>query len=284
MISFFKKVFKVSVIGTVLVAATGVGAYALLGEGRTHAVMHEIHGNLIDQIDASVDDPTAMRAQLREMEQEYPKRIAQVRGDMAELEHEIRELEREIAISDRVVALADEDLGRLETQYATQVSSGENKLVAVQLDDRVYSLERASIRMKQIQNARVAHANRSADAQHDLGYLVKQKDRLDELLAKLEAERAEFKSQILGLSRQIDAIARNDRLINLLEKRNRTIEECSRYEAVSLEQITGNLAQIRSRQEAELDLLATAERETDYEDLARMQLAAEELAGERGDL
>ena len=41
-------------------------------------------------------------------------------------------------------------------------------------------------------------------------------------------------------------------LIKLLEKRNRTIDECSRYEAASLDQITGRLASIKSRQEAEM--------------------------------
>ena len=35
--------------------------------------------------DQCIDDPTAMRVKLQELEQEYPERIAAVRGDLAEL-------------------------------------------------------------------------------------------------------------------------------------------------------------------------------------------------------
>jgi hypothetical protein len=260
-----------------------VAAYAVAGKDRTNAMVYDLHGKVLDQIDAAIDNPSAMRSQLREMEKEYPERIAQVRSDLAELQHEIRQLDRETAISERVVALADQDLERLQTQLAAQAPTG-NELVAVKsvkLDDHIYSISRANVRLNQIRNTRLAHANRGADAKHDKMYLEKQEGRLAELLAKLEAERAEFQTQIVGLSRQIDAIARNDRLIKLLEKRNRTIDECSRYEAASLDQITGRLASIKSRQEAELDLLSNTAQQADYEDLARMQLATEQLETQR---
>ena len=65
------------------------------------------------------------------------------------------------------------------------------------------------------------------------------------------------------------------------ERRNKTIEECDRYESASLEQINGKLTQIQSRQEAALDLLASEERATDYEDVARMQIASEEFEASR---
>ena len=104
---------------------------------------------------------------------------------------------------------------------------------------------------------------------------------MQELLVKLQGEQTEFRSQMMGISRQIDAIGRNERLINLLERRNKTIEECDRYESASLEQINGKLTQIQSRQEAALDLLASEERATDYEDVARMQIASEEFEASR---
>ena len=148
---------------------------------------------------------------------------------------------------------------------------------AVQIDGQVLSPKRAEAKLRQMQEQRLVYANRAGDAEHDLLYLAKQRERLEELMTKLETERAEFQGQIQGLSRQIDAIARNERLIKLLERRNRTIEECSRYEAVSLDQITGRLAEITNRQEAALDMLSNEEQASDYEDLARMELAHEEL-------
>ncbi len=284
MISFFKKTLKVGVITLGLLSLATVAAFAVVGKERTQAVVNGLHGKILESIDDAIDDPSILRAQLREMEKEYPKRIGQVRGDLSELQGEIREIEREIAISERVVVLADQDLQKLETEFAARLPSGETALVAIRgmSSGESPSPSRAvEQRLNQVRSTRGAYANRAADARHDLAYLEKQAVRLGELLAKLENERAEFQTQAMGLSRQIDSIARNDRLIELLERRNKTIEECSRYEAVSLDQISGRLSQIRSRQEAELDVLSTSEESADYENRARMELAAEQLSTER---
>ncbi len=279
MLSFLGKALKVGVISAVLLGLAGAGAFALMGKHRTHAVVNEIQDNLLESIDAHLDNPALMRSQLRELEQEYPERIAQVQGDLAEIRHEIKQLEREVQISERVVTLADQDLNRLGTQVSAQVpmESG-TRLVSVRLDGEPYTADGAQTRLERIRATRGAYASRAADARHDLGYLEKQAVRLEELLAKLQGEQTEFRTQVMGLNRQIDAIARNERLISLLEKRNLTIEECSQYETVSLHQITSRLDEIKGRQEAALDLLSTEEHATDYEDLARQQLASEELS------
>ena len=278
MFGFIKKTLRFGIITGFAVGLTGLAAFAALGERRTKAIVHDFHGSVIEKIDEQIDDPTALRSQLHEMEREYPERIAQVRGDLAELESEIRGLQREQAISERVVAMVDADLNQMEGALAAG-DTGSNELTsvrAVQVDGRVLSTQRAQGKLHQMKEQRLVYANRAADAQHDLLYLEKQHGRLAQLLNKLETERAEFQTQILGLSRQIDAIARNDRLITLLDRRNRTIDECSRYEAISLDQITGRLSEITSRQEAELDVLSNAEAATDYEDMARLELANEE--------
>lgn len=278
MFKFFKRFVRAGVIGAVLVGTAAGAAVMIAGPHRARAVVSQVHGHVIEQIDDHIDDPAALRTQLQEMEREYPKRIAQVRGDLAELREEMRQLEREGEIARRVVALAEADEAELEAKLAqasSQVESGSARLVAVTVDDRMYSYERAATRLNQVRSTRVAYYNRAEDANHDLKFLAQQESRLQDLVTQLEAERAQFRTQIDALTRQVDAIARNERLITLLEKRNDTIERCSRYEAVSLDQITGRLAEIRSRQEAELDLLASEQEEEDYEDMARMQLSIE---------
>jgi hypothetical protein len=278
MFSFFGKALKVAVISTVLLGMAGAGAYALMGRHRTSAVVHEIQDNLLESIDAHLDNPSLMRTQLRELEREYPERIAQVQSDLAEIRHEIKQLEQEVAVSTRVVALADQDLQRLGTEVAAQLPREAGvQLVNVRLDGQVYTPDGAHTQLERVRATRGAYASRVSDARHDLGYLTKQAMRLDELLAKLQGEQTAFRAQVVGLNRQIDSIARNDRLLELLEKRNKTIEECGRYEAVSLGQITTRLDQIKGKQEAALDLHASDEHATDYEDLARQQIASEEL-------
>lgn len=272
----FRTIFRVGVIGMVTTGVLTGGALLIAGPQRTKAVMHKVKGDLLDQIDSRIDDPTALRAQLEKLEQEYPARIKQVHADLAELNEQIRQLRREQGICERVVEMADADLAELEPKVreaaAVQASNGHTRASAIALDDRVYSFERAAAKVGQIRQTRIAYSERGANAAHDLTYLDQQAARLQELAVQLENERAQFQGQIWGLSRQVDAIARNERLIELVEKRNRTIEECSRYDAVSLDQITSRLNEIRSRQEAELDLLASARAEVDYEEMARAQV------------
>lgn len=277
----FRTIVRVGVIGMVTTGVLTGGALLLAGPQRAKAVFHKVQDDILSEIDRRIDDPTALRTQLEELEREYPERIAQVRADLAELSEQIRQLRREQGICERVVELADADLAELEPKIreaaATQASNGHDRASAIALDDCVYSFERAAAKATQIRQTRVAYSNRGADAAHDLTYLDQQAVRLQELLVQLENERAQFQSQIWQLARQVDAIARNERLIELVEKRNRTIEECSRYDAVSLEQITNRLSEIRSRQEAELDMLSTSRAEADYEDLARSELRGEDF-------
>ncbi|MFT7668782.1 MAG: chromosome segregation ATPase [Planctomycetota bacterium] len=272
----FKSFFKVG-LGVVVLTGAGLGGALLIaGPQRTHAVMNQVHTDILQQIDANVDDPTALRSQLRDLEAEYPERIGQVRGDLAELREQVRQLQRDQAICERVVEMASADFSALEPVLneatAMRMQNGASAVSVVAWDDKVYSYDRASNQLNQVRQTLMAYTNRSADAKHDLVYLQQQEGRLEELLMTLETERAQFQTQITQLTRQVDAIARNGRLIGLLEKRNKTIEDCSRYEGISLDNLTSRLDEIRNRQTAELDILSNSQKQVDYEDMARMQI------------
>ncbi len=279
-----KSIFKVGAGLLVLTGAALGGALLIAGPQRTHAALDQVHTNLLDQIDTQIDDPAKLRSQLRELEarlaylRELEDRISQVRGDLAELRQQIRQLEREEAICERVVEMARADLDSLEPVFneatAQRAAGGSSAVRVVAWQDRVYSYDRAANQVNQVRQTIQTYGNRGSDARHDLTYLRQQEQRLDELLVTLENERARFQSQMTQLSRQVDAIARNERLIDLLEERNRTIEECSSYEAASLDGLTNRLAEVRSRQQAELEMLASSQQQLDYEEAARMELSA----------
>lgn len=273
-----KTLFKFGLFATLIGGALAGGTLLVAGPHRAKAVVHKVAGDVRSAIDAAIDDPTALRTQLEELEREYPERIAAVRADLAELNEEIRQLEREAAVSQRVVAMVDEDIAALEplVEEAARRSASDGRAIPVAFEHRVMSLQRASAKLEQLRATQVAYRSRAADAEHDLVYLRQQAERLEQLQTQLETERAQFQAQIWQLSRQVDAIARNERLISLLEKRNRTIEECSRYEAASLDQLTEQLARVRTRQEAELDLLTSNGTQVDYEERARLELRAGE--------
>ncbi|MCP3919845.1 MAG: hypothetical protein GY711_30295 [bacterium] len=283
----FKGMFKTGVVTTAVLGAVAGGALLLAGPNRARAVVHQFHDKVVTSIDNAIDDPVALRGQLQELEREYPKRISAVRGDLAELNEQVRQLQREKSISERVVALADRDLVELEDMVeAARTAHAERgagaRLASITFDDKVYSFQRAANKLNRIRTTRMAHASRASDAEHDLAYLNQQAERFGEMLTQLEAERAQFQTQIFQLARQVDSIERNDRLIDLLEKRERTIERCSNFDVSSLDQLMGKLSQIRTRQEAELDVLASSRKQVSYEDMARIQLDEEKVIGSPG--
>lgn len=284
MFSIFKSLFKTTLIGTAVIGTLAGGALLLAGPGRTQAVLHQVRTRVAQVIDQNIDDPVALRNNLRELEREYPKRIATLRADLAELNHQIHQLDRERAISLRVVELADQDLAVLRPMLdrATVSVAGNNhaRLAAVSFDDKVYSVQRASTKVRRIQNTRSAHSNRAADADHSLTYLRQQLVRFEEAMSQLEAERAEFQIQLFQLNRQVDSIQRNERLIEMLADRKRTLEECTSYDVSSLDQITGKLEQILIRQAAHLDVLSSVQEAVNYEDMAREQLNDEQRVQE----
>jgi len=274
--SLFKTLFKTTLIGTAVTGALGGAALLAAGPGRTQAVLHELKARVTSAIDSGLDDPIALREKLRELEHAYPERIAQLRADQAELSQQIAQLERERAISLRVVELAQEDLAllrpRVDEASASLQDAPQARLASIAFDSQVLSLQRAATKVRQIENTQSAHATRAADAEHSLIYLRQQAARFDETIAQLESEQAEFQVQLAQLNRQVDSIQRNERLIEMLGQRQRTLDECASHDCASLDQVTGKLEQILTRQAAELDVLATNREQVDYEDLAREEL------------
>lgn len=260
-----KKVIRTGVVGGIL-AGAAVGATVLLaGPERSAAIFDQLQENVVETIDANLDDPVALRAQLRELESEYPERISTLRGDLGELQSQIGQLERERQISDRVVQLAQRDLDAMGIEDGAVLASNGNG----------YLEQQSRSRARQIRQTQAVYSSRASEAAHDLVYLRQQEERMIELLGQIESEYSNFQAQLWQLERQVDAIARNERLIGLMEERQQTIDELSRFEVVSLDHMVSKLTEMRSRQEAELEFLSEDQRRMDYESVAKMQLEGE---------
>ncbi len=265
MASICKKLLRTAVVGSV-VTGVAVGATVLIaGPERSAVIFDQIQGTVLETIDANLDDPVALRAQLRELEREYPERISELRGDLAELQEQIRQLDRDGKISERVVELARADLDSLPA------ASSDDGVLAASYEGN-YVRERVRTRGRQIEQTLAVYAGRAADAMHDAEYLRQQEGRMLDVLAQLETEYAQFQAQLWQLERQVDAIARNERLIEIMDDRRQTIDELSSFEVASIDHMVARLSEMRSRQEAELEFLASDQQRTDYESVARMQV------------
>jgi hypothetical protein len=273
----FKGLIRTTLLGAAILAAVAGGAAMVVGPARVEAAIDQATGRIEQFVDQKIDDPVALRRKLADLEKRYPERVAAVRRDLGELNQEIARLERERAVSERVVELVDADLAALgpAVHAAIEAAGGRAALAAVAFDDEVMSLHLAQTKLAQIERTKIAHVARAADAQHNLKYLRQQEGRFNELLGQLETEQMQLTTQLVQLEREVESIARNERLIELLNKRQRTLEDASRYEAVSLGGITAELSRIKLEQEARLDQLAANRESTDYEDLATMQLTEE---------
>lgn len=269
-----KSFLRFGVIGGLAAGA----ALALAGPERASALFSQAKSSVMTAIDAKIDDPVALRAQLQKLEAEYPERIQEVSSDLAELNRNIKELREERDVAHGVVALADRDLSQLEPMLAeaTAASHDASPYRTIVFDNRTISVKQALVRADQLEQMKANYATQALDAERDLTYLVQQAERLEKLHGELKAERAQFQTQIAQLERQVEAIERNDRLIDLMEKRHQTIEEASRYDAGSLDQITARLGEVRARQEAELEFLASDDTMSDYEAIARMQVRSKQ--------
>lgn len=259
----------------VIAGLVGGAAAVVVGPERLGAVCRQTQTCVTSAIDSRISDPIALRSQIRSLEGEYPRRIAEVRGDLAELQQQQEQLEREAAISDRVVALSGADLDQMKTLIArAEAAQGDGQIVRVVFNNERIDLKDAYTKANRIQQVRGAYQSRAADIQRDLSYLSQQEQRLTNLLAQLETEHTEFQTQIWTLDRQVDTISRNDRLIALMEKRQRTIDQQSRYSAGSLDQLSGRFADIRAKQEAKLEALGSGSTTLNYEDRAKFDLDA----------
>lgn len=279
MFGLTRTIVRVGVIGAL---ATG-GLAMIAGPERVGALFHQAKNCVNDKIDKAITDPVALRAQLRELEASYPRRIEQAENDLREVRGQMAQLNRESNVSEMVVEMAAKDLEGLQTLITqaesargsiANVSYGDNepRRVEILFNDQRLSVDAAYTKTAEITNTRTAHMARAGDIQRDLGYLTKQESRLGSLVSKLKGEQAEFQVQLWQLDRQVDSIARNDRMIEVLAKRQESIEEQSRYKAASLDHLQNKVADIRAKQEAELAALAAGQERTDYEHKAKMAL------------
>ena len=284
MTSIIRTTLRFGFITLAVGGTVAVGAAMIAGPQRSHMVVDQIHSSIMETIDENIEDPRILRAQLRTLEKEYPESISELRGDLAELRKQIRQLTREEAVSRRVIELSQVDLDALlplvqEMNGAVLTSSGSEirNVAAIRFNGSLMTSEQTRARVNRINQTKEAYATRAADAIHDLVYLQQQEQRMEDLLVKLESEHSQFQAQLWQLERQVDAIARNERLIEMMGERQAVLDSYSNFEIKSLDNMTGRLSEVRSRQEAELEFLSAGQESEDYEGMARLQIDGENI-------
>ena len=244
------------------------GATLLIGPERVAAGLAHVRVSAQSFVDQCTDDPAALRRQLAQLAEEYPDRIAEVRGEVAEVDHQIGQFQHDVEIATRVVALTTDDLNQLKTLVARAESQANNgaRAVAIRWEGFCYDIEETYTEARRINHVRQTYRDRLVHNKQQLEFLGEQKARLGEILNKLESEYDTYQAQLWQLDRQIDAIQRNEKLIELTEQQQATLDSYERYGKVgNLKQLEAKLAELRTIQEAQLQALAKRGLQKDYE-------------------
>lgn len=268
---------------TVIAGLVGGAAIAIAGPDRMRAMAQQVRGTIHGAIDKNIKDPVALRAQLRTLAAEYPERIGEVRADLSELKQQSAQLEQELSITQHSAMLASRDLDSLQTLISrAEQARGDGavlvshqaraSVIRIVYEEQAMTVDQAYSRAKHAQQSLETFNRRIGEIERDIGFMSQQEKRLADLLVQLETERADFQNQLWQLDSQVDAVARNNRLIEIMEKRQATIDRHSRYRASSLDQIQSRLAELRSRQEAQLENLTKSGTGMDYEQRAKLEV------------
>lgn len=274
-----------SVLRWGLVAGLALGAATfVLGPQRMLAGFDQVRASAEHVLDHLVDDPVALRRQLQTLADAYPQRIAEVRGELVEVDRQIAQLELDSAVASRVVANTTEDLAALRSMLAeAETHAGKGVPVSIRTKGARLDIEDARNEARRISEVRTAFQDREAANVQQLRFLGEQRDRLRQILNKLESEYGTFEEKLVQIDRQIDAIARNERLLEMTREQQEILASYDKFGKVnSLAQLESKLAQLQEIQNAQLEALSKSGSRHDYEREARQQLS--EQAGDHDDL
>ncbi len=248
------------------------GATLLIGPERVTAGLAHVRAKAQSVVDGAMDNPVALRRQLQELAEEYPQRIGKVQHEITEVNVQIDQFDRDSEVASRVIAMTTEDLGELKTLLA-RAQEVTGRPVFVRFEGVRFGVDEAYNEARRIQNVRTSYGDRLACNQQQLSVLSQQKARLVEILVKLEDEFSTFETQMWQLDRQIDAIERNGRLIEMTEQMHATLEGYDRWGKLdNLKQLQAKMAELQAIQDAQLDTLAKVGIRYDYEERAQSEL------------
>ena len=256
-----------------LVTGLALGGVTLLvGPERVAAGLACVRAKAQSVFDSVSDDPLVLRRQLQELGNEYPHRIAKVRGEIAEVDKQVAQFHEDSEVAQRVIAITTEDLMELKT-LITRAERISDRPVFIRFEGIRFDCDQARSEARHIAQIRLNYTDRLATNDQQLGVLQQQKGRLHEILNKLEDEYGTFQTQMWQLDRQIDAIQRNDRLIEMTRELQATLAGYDRWGQVgNLKQLESKLAELRTIQDAQLETLSRQGYRERYEDRARYEL------------
>ncbi len=262
-----------------IIGGLAVGGITLLvGPQRVMACIDQLRQEANSVVENLVDDPIALRRQLDDLASQYPKRIAEVRGEIARLNQQLEQFVRDERIAVRVIELTADDLSVLSDLVENaETTTVQNNAKPIWFNGVRYDLDGAYTEGRRIQTVKGNYEDRLSSDHRQMELMKEQKVRLVSILEKIEHEHETYRTQLWQLDREIDAIERNDHIIVMVEQQQETLSGFDRFgSAGNLDQVRARLAEIRTVQESTILALTETGTGSDYETRARFD-ASENL-------
>jgi chromosome segregation ATPase len=266
-----KSVLRFGLIGALVLG----GATLVVGKDRVVNGLGLMRDRAVLAIDTAMEDPVAMRRQLENLAGEYPKRIARVERELSEVDRHLSLFESDIERAERVIAITSDDLSRLSSlvERARAEREAHARPVVIRFDGTRYDVDAAYAEGRRIASVRDTTRDRLEQNRFQVSFLLEQRERLADVHDRLQKEYDSYQAQLWALDRQIDAIQRNERLIELTEAQQATLESFDKLGRIqNLGQLESRLSQMRTEQEARLQQLARRGIRQSYEERAAMEL------------
>jgi len=260
--------------GLVSAAVLG-GTTILVGPDRVAAGFDQVRTMVAHVFEDFVDDPVALRRQVQGLADQYPDRIAEVRGEIAQIDVQLGQLTHDNEVAERVISLTTDDLDEIRVAVTEAQASNDNgRKVAIRRGSFRVGIEQAKTEARRIAGIRATYEDRTIGNEQQITVLSNQRGRLSDILLQLEAEYGEFEEKLWQLDRQIDAIERNDRLITMTEEQQEILRDYEKLGKVgNLRQLEAKLEELRVTQEAQLQALEKHGVNGEYEREARQDVA-----------
>ncbi|MHC4429040.1 MAG: hypothetical protein ACYS0D_10645, partial [Planctomycetota bacterium] len=168
----------------------------LVGPDRVASGLACVRAKAQSVVDSVSDDPLALRRQLVELGEEYPGRIAKVRGEIAEVDKQIEQFNEDNEVAQRVVAMTTNDLTELRTLIVRAEQTTGDRPVFIRFEGIRFDHYQAMNEVQHIAQIRMNYGDRLAVNAQQLDVLHQQKGRLHEILNKLEDEYSTFQTQM----------------------------------------------------------------------------------------
>ena len=269
-----KMVFRGALIGGLVLG----GATLVLGPDRIAAGCAQVRHYATAWFDGQIEDPVLMRQQLQTLQKQYPERIKELRGSLAEVDAQISQLKRDSEVAAKVVDMAKNDLaslGSMVDRANVQLAANTgNNAVLIKFQGKNITVDEAFNKGTNIKQTAVAYQDRLAANERDLKLLTTQRTRLAEQLEKAQHEYTNFQTQAWSIERQIAAVERNGKIVDMLQDNQDAIESGDKWKVVSLDDMQNRLAALQAENEALLETMGTIESGTAYEERAKSALTA----------